>query len=701
MKLILAVLAVGACAVLAQATIIGPGCESITVDRAFVDKQTKVLTLFQNVKQPCFQKKHMEIVESWDIEKQMDKFEHPEVVDKIMEFYNNHYQLPKGEIFSIANQMHLEQAMAVFDLLYYAKDFETFYKTAVVLRHFINEGMFLYTYSVALIHRKDTYGIVLPPIYEIYPHYFFDLKTIQQAYRLKETNQESQTIYANYTSNYMNMHPEQSMAYYHEDLGMNSFYYSYHLYYPFWMNGTKYEINHDRRGELWLFIHHQMFARYYMERLSNGFGQIDYVDFDVPMHTFYNPFMQYPNGMPFPQRSRFAKVSDYFYTYGVHNMKTQFAYDYYRYKDYVRRISDAIDKGFAINKQGEKVELYNEKDGYDHLGNLLQANPDSPDSDFYGPWLGHARKLMGISDSALSPYKIVPSAMEHIETTLRDPGFYQLYKQMIHFMHKFQYRMEPYKLDQLKMPGVSIKKVQMDQLITYYDEFTADLSQAVFYSEEAIKEGKTHFRINVKQPRLNHIPFTYTLHVESDKKVDVVVKTFIGPQVDQYGRFINITDNRWNFFEIEKFTFNLQAGENKIKRFFGKCNFFTQDKTSFAHLQQQIIDANKGGEFKVNAGDNYFKYPLRFALPKGQISGLPVQFYFFIYPLNVYKGNDPKTWTYRYPRPGVGGPSIDTYNMFYPLDRPIKYQKMFQEEVPNSYFFDTKIFHKKNTQITV
>lgn len=35
---------------------------------------------------------------------------------------------------------HLEQAIALFKLFYYAKDFETFYKTAVVMHKFVNDG---------------------------------------------------------------------------------------------------------------------------------------------------------------------------------------------------------------------------------------------------------------------------------------------------------------------------------------------------------------------------------------------------------------------------------------------------------------------------------------------------------------------------------------------------------------------------------
>lgn len=49
-------------------------------------------------------------------------------------------------------------------------------------------------------------------------------------------------------------------------------------------------------------------------------------------------------------------------------------------------------------------------------------------------WLnssGYGRHLLGYSYTPLSPYKVAPSALEHLETTLRDPGFYELYKNLL------------------------------------------------------------------------------------------------------------------------------------------------------------------------------------------------------------------------------------------------------------------------------
>lgn len=49
--------------------------------------------------------------------------------------------------------------------------------------------------------------------------------------------------------------------------------------------------------------------------------------------------------------------------------------------------------------------------------------------------------------------------------------------------------MQPYRKDELIFPGVTIKNVEMDKLITYFEYFLSDISNAVMYDEEELKEN--------------------------------------------------------------------------------------------------------------------------------------------------------------------------------------------------------------------
>ena len=91
--------------------------------------------------------------------------------------------LPQHKVFSIFYEPHQEQAAVLYKLFYYAEDWNTFYQTAVWARDYVNEKMFMYSLIVALLHRPDTQGMMIPPIYEINPYYFVDEYYIEQAYR--------------------------------------------------------------------------------------------------------------------------------------------------------------------------------------------------------------------------------------------------------------------------------------------------------------------------------------------------------------------------------------------------------------------------------------------------------------------------------------------------------------------------------------
>lgn len=92
---------------------------------------------------------------------------------------------PRGELFYPWYPDVHDEMVALFDLFYFAKDFETFYNTAVWARFNMNEELYKYVLVIATIHRSDTKHIRLPNLYEICPHYFFNEDVIFRAHRIK------------------------------------------------------------------------------------------------------------------------------------------------------------------------------------------------------------------------------------------------------------------------------------------------------------------------------------------------------------------------------------------------------------------------------------------------------------------------------------------------------------------------------------
>lgn len=294
--------------------------------------------------------------------------------------------LPRKAIFSILDEHHRYEATLLYKVLYSAKTFETFYQTAAWARDNINEGIFVYALTLAVLHRPDTKGMVLPAPYEIYPYYFINSEVINKAHEyqmqnfayfkpqssemnmmqadkdintgksdmwsrkyrktvsglddlnqwrdeaqhnipfqhemwqrksmLEDTRRSVQNIKdanvviipSNYSGWYLNVDPEQKMSYFTEDVGLNAYYYYLHADYPFWMEGAEYGLNKDRRGEYYLYIHQQLLARTYLERLSNGLGRIPVADYTEPMKYSYEPSLHYENGLEFPWRPTDANL---------------------------------------------------------------------------------------------------------------------------------------------------------------------------------------------------------------------------------------------------------------------------------------------------------------------------------------------------------------------------------------------------------
>lgn len=228
--------------------------------------------------------------------------------------------LPRGEIFTLNIDRQLKEVVTMFHMLYYAKDFTTFLKTACWMRLYMNEGMFVYALTVAVRHREDCKGIILPPPYEIYPYYFVRADVIQKAYLLKmkrglldrklcdfygikKTEKDVYIIDENIYDRRVNLNDEDRLRYFTEDIDLNTYYYYFHVDYPFWMKDEVFDKLKFRRCELTLYMYQQLLARYYLERLSVGLGEIKTLSWNKQVRKGYWPWMKFHNGVEFAKRT--------------------------------------------------------------------------------------------------------------------------------------------------------------------------------------------------------------------------------------------------------------------------------------------------------------------------------------------------------------------------------------------------------------
>lgn len=243
------------------------------------------------------------------------------------------------------------------------------------------------------------------------------------------------------------------------------------------------------------------------------------------------------------------------------------------------------------------------------LGNIIESNADILHKNYYGKYQQCLRHLLGYAPQPISHDKVVPSALEHYETSLRDPVYYQMAQRVLEHYKRYIKGIPAYTKEDLKCDGIKVTGVEIDKLITYMDYHQADLTNAVYYSNY---ESTRDFHINVRQQRLNHKPFTYKLHIKCDRDQKVVVKAFLGPKHDVYGRCLNLTENHINFVELEHFVYDLKTGENIIERNSHDFGYYIPDRTPGRKIYEKVQNALEGNlEFSVDYKQIHFKWPQR------------------------------------------------------------------------------------------
>lgn len=276
--------------------------------------------------------------------------------------------------------------------------------------------------------------------------------------------------------------------------------------------------------------------------------------------------------------------------------------------------------------------------------------------------------------------------------------FYMFYKRMTFFYDAFINRMPQFEKSDLFFEGVKFESIKMDKLLTYFDVFTSDITNAVYYPTETKDIFKNHMEFKVTVPRLNHLPFSVTMMVNSDKEQKAVMMMFVGPKYDSHGNILTINDNRENFWELDRWIVDLKSGVTEIERKSVDFSWFVKDRTTFYELYKHLMQAKKGGDkFVLDMSEAHCGFPSRLMLPRGRVGGFAVQFFFMLMPYHApaverFTGYDQSISC------GVGSGSryLDSMPFGFPFNRRFDIHDF---ATPNMYFYETMIFHKVNNDI--
>ncbi|XP_075980258.1 basic juvenile hormone-suppressible protein 2 [Anticarsia gemmatalis] len=667
-------------------------------------RQMVILKLLNHVVEPLMYKELVDMGKNFRFEENINLFTKTDIVKDFVKMKKVGF-LPRGEIFTLHVDRQLKEVVTMFHMLYYAKDFTTFLKTACWMRLYLNEGMFVYALTVAVRHREDCKGIILPPPYEIYPYFFVRADVIQKAYLLKmkkglldlklcdfygikKTDKDIYIIDENVYDKRVYLNDEDRLRYFTEDIDLNTYFYYFHIDYPFWMKDTIFDKIKIRRFELTMYVCQQILARYYLERLSNGMGMIKEFSWHKTIKKGYWPWMKMHNGIEFPVRfNNYVLAHDY-------NL------DIIRLCDeYERIIRDCIIKGF-IEINGVRFELTKHED-MEMLGKLIYGKIDKIGLDktrieSYRYLLIVMKAALGLNTFHSDKYFVANTVLDHYQTALRDPVFYMLQKRIIDLVCLFKLRLPSYTKEDLYFPGVKIDNVVVDKLVTYFDDYLMDMTNAVVLTDEELKKTKSDMVFMVRKRRLNHQPFKVTLDIMSDKTVDCVVRIFLGPKKDHLGRYIDINKNRLNFVELDTFLYKLTTGKNTIMRNSYDMHNLVKDRIMTRDLWKKMETITDMRDMLVKDLRNFHTgFPTRLLLPKGRVGGMHMMLYVCVTPLRLVDNVDMnildiyrKDLMYDFRSTVL----LDKMPLGFPLDRHIDVGTFF---TPNMKFVDVMIFHKK------
>nr|CAD7592476.1 unnamed protein product [Timema genevievae] len=618
------------------------GCVFLA-DKDFLIKQKEILRLFNKVHEPNRFKEQVEIGKTYEPSNNLNRYKNPAPVKKLVRLCTNNFLLPRGKIFTLFNDKHRDEMVLLFESFLFSQDWETFYKTACWARDRINEAVtdvvkfdiigiassefnvfefdlecqFVYALTVAVLHREDTKGVVLPPSYEIYPHLYVNSEVIHAAYKAK-MRQEPAVVRMNFTGTIRN--PEQRVAYLGEDIGLNSHHAHWHMDFPFWWKPEEYGVEKDRQGELFYYMHHQLIARFDLERLSNDLPFVKPLGWNQKIVDGFYPQTTYRVGGEFPARPDNFEFQD------LQNIKIK------DLMDYDRRIREAIHQQAVYTVNGDYYSL-NDSTGINTLGQIMEPSCGSKHREYYGALHNYGHILLGQITDPKGKFDMPPGVMEHFETATRDPAFFRLHKHIDNLFKLHKDLLPPYSRDELEFPGVKIQDLSVDELTTYFEDFDIDLLNAL---DDTVDLDDMNIKARVR--RLNHKPFAFHFTVESDKENLVAVRVFMGPKYDWFGQEIPLDEKRSYMVEIDKFVTELNAGQTMFHRKSSESSVTIPDRETTKTLVAKVENAINGrASLTVNKDVRHCGYPDRLLLPKGKKGGLPFTLYAILTDYNKEK----------------------------------------------------------------
>nr|XP_016929103.1 phenoloxidase 2 [Drosophila suzukii] len=517
--------------------------------------------------------------------------------------------------FSLFNNRHRDIASELITIFMAAPNLRQFVSLSVYTKDRVNPVLFQYAYAVAIAHRPDTREVPITNISQVFPSNFVEPSAFRDARQEASTIGESGgrvhiDIPRNYTAS--DREDEQRLAYFREDIGVNSHHWHWHLVYP--TTGPREVVNKDRRGELFYYMHHQILARYNVERFCNNLKRVQPLNnlrTEIP-EGYFPKILSSLNNRTYPARVTNQLLNDV----NREDANIEIS-DVERWRD---RVLAAIDQGYVEDPSGNRTSL-----DIDILGNMIEATPVlSVNYNFYGNLHNEGHNIISYAHDPDQRHLESFGVMGDVTTAMRDPIFYRWHGFIDSVFNKFKTRLDPYNAAELDFDGVTVDYVEAkigvgsakpNTLLTYWQKSSADLAAGLDFGPSA--DGN----IFASFTHLQNAPFTYTFNVTNNgAKRTGTCRIFICPKVDERNMPLRLEEQRQMAIEMDKFTVDLVPGVNTIRRQSTESSVAIPFERSFRPI---------GADYQPKAADELARFrfcgcgwPQHLLLPKGNAQGM-------------------------------------------------------------------------------
>ncbi|XP_035705957.1 phenoloxidase 2 isoform X2 [Folsomia candida] len=372
-----------------------------------------------------------------------------------------------------------------------------------------------------------------------------------------------------------------------------------------------------------------MMARYDAERLGNGLSRVRPLRPDDPVlkEGYFSKLTDSTSGRVWGTRqentplTNINREDDTSLPTGTRTISME---TFQKYRD---RIMEAIDKMTYLAENGQRQPL-----NIDILGDIVEASNLSPNRQYYGEWglhnIGHL--LIALCHDPEYKHREHMGVMGDTSANMRDPAFYRWHKYIDELFDLYKQTMQPYNPTggelQLVWDGVQVQNIQVQAessrqglavppqnvLRTFRMRSHVDLSRGLDY----LRWGENLGPIFARTTHLNHDAFTYTINVQNNGAARTgTIRIYLAPRFNEHGERLPMVQQRLLFFELDKFTTQLNPGVNAITRRSTQSNVTIPWDQSFRQLERSV-QAPSAEQSACGCG-----WPQHMLIPRGNPSG--------------------------------------------------------------------------------